>query len=445
MALTSGKATVRDLRRVNRAAVLQALFQEGPLNRPALAQLTRLSSGSITNVTGALLEEGLVFEAGLEDSDGGRPRALLRVNPDFGAVVGVELGETRVRVDAFDLAMEVVSAANVEAHPQHHEPAMILGRVVDTVDKMRQRLARDGRRLLGVGIAVPGIVGHHDGGPRVHAPNIGWRDVPLGPVAERLGLPVFADNGAKAFGQAEMWLGAGKGSRNAVVVLWGTGVGAAIFTNGAVYRGATSSAGEWGHTAIVAGGKPCRCGAAGCIEAYVGGRALLAEWYRTDPAAVPLPDPDSEDWLDHFIGAARSNLLSAAALDSVAMSFGVGVANLVNLFNPEKVIIGGWVGTKLAPVLLEKVRQTVDRQALEYTASRVSIEVGQFGEDAVALGASMLVVDELLSTGGSLRAPTPARRHRANSAGPVAGAPPQGSPARSARQASTGRGQVGRC
>ncbi len=412
MALTSGKATVRDLRRINRAAVLQRLFQDGPLNRLVLAQLTGLSSGSITNVSAALLEEGLVSEAGQEESDGGRPRALLQVNPDFGAVLGVELGETRVRVDAFDLGLQVVGAEDVPVHPQQHSPDVTLGHVVQVVDKLRQRLADEGRRLLGIGMAVPGIVGRHDDQLWVHAPNIGWHDVALDPVAERLGLPLFADNGAKALGQAEMWLGAAKGCRHAAVLLWGTGVGAAIFTKGALYEGATSSAVEWGHTAIVAGGKPCRCGAAGCIEAYVGGRALLAEWYRTDPAATPLADPDSEDWLDRFIGAGRSNVLSSASIDSVAVFFGVGVANLVNLFNPEKVVIGGWVGVKLAPVLLDRIRQVVDSQALDYTASRVGIEVGRFGADAVALGASMLVVDDILSSGGMIRAVAPMRRHR---------------------------------
>lgn len=412
MALTSKKATVRDLRRVNRAAVLQRLFQAGHLNRLALAQLTGLSGGSITNVTAELLEEGLVSEAGLEDSDGGRPRALLQVNPDFGAVVGVELGETRIRVEAFDMSMKVVGTADVPVHPQQHEAATTLYEVAEAVDELRRRLAKDGRRVLGVGMAVPGIVGHQDGQLRVHAPNIGWYDVALDPVAQRLGLPLFADNGAKAMGQAEMWLGAGRGTMHAVVVLWGTGVGAAIFTNGTVYRGATSSAGEWGHTTILVGGKPCRCGASGCIEAYVGGRALLAEWYRTDPAANPLPDPDSEDWLDRFVESTRTNVLSAAALDSVAVSFGIGVANLVNLFNPEVVVIGGWLGVKLAPVLLERIRQTVESQALSYTSSRVRIKVGHFGADAVALGASMLVVDELLSSGGTLRPPAAARRHQ---------------------------------
>src|SRR5580658_6603871 len=114
-------ATVRDLRRVNRGAVLRRLFLQGSLNRVALAQLTGLSSGSVTNVTAALLEEGLIAEVGLEESDGGRPRVLLEVNPEFGSVIGVEVGETNIRVEAFDLRMEVIAEADVSLHPQHHE------------------------------------------------------------------------------------------------------------------------------------------------------------------------------------------------------------------------------------------------------------------------------------------------------------------------------------
>jgi predicted NBD/HSP70 family sugar kinase len=393
---------VRDLRRVNRGAVLRRLFLQGSLNRVSLAQLTGLSSGSVTNVTAALLEEGLIAEVGLEESDGGRPRVLLEVNPDFASVIGVEVGETLIRVEAFDMQMRVVAAAEVALHPQHHDAEVVIEQIIVAIEKLQAQFGEEGRRLIGVGVAVPGIVAQHEGESRVHAPNIGWRDVPLeAMVRQRVGLPVFADNGAKALGQAEMWLGAGRGTSHAIVVLWGTGVGAAIFTNGALYRGSASSAGEWGHTSIMAGGKPCRCGGAGCVEAYIGAGALLEEWYRTDPSAYPLSDPDSEEWLEPFVAAATSNEEAAAALDQAATYLGVGAANLANLFNPEKIILGGWLGLKLGPSMLARVREAVHDQALEYTASRVSIEVGQLGAEAVALGASTLVVDQLLANGGT--------------------------------------------
>lgn len=395
------RATVRDLRRVNRTAVLRRLFMDGPLNRVGLAQLTGLSSGSVTNVTSALLEEGLISEVGFEESDGGRPRVMLEVNPAFGGSIGVEVGETRIRVEGFDMKMDVITGAEVALHPQHHDADVVLKEIAAAAEKIKSEFQSDGRRLLGVGVAVPGIVDHNNGDARAHAPNIGWRAVPVEEMMrKRLNVPVFAENGAKALGQAEMWLGAGRGASHAIVALWGTGVGAAIFTNGSLYRGSASSAGEWGHTCLVVGGKRCRCGAQGCLEAYIGASALLEEWYRTDPNAKRLVDPDSEGWAKSFLSAAESVEPARAALDQAAFYFGVGAANLVNLFNPERIIVGGWLGLDLGPAILGRIRQVVDDQALEYTAQRVTIEVGELGPEAVALGASTLVIDELLANGG---------------------------------------------
>ena len=148
------------------------------------------------------------------------------------------------------------------------------------------------------------------------------------------------------------------------------------------------------------GDKRCRCGGAGCVEAYIGAAALLEEWHRTDPSASAPSDPDSEEWVDRFLEAAKVNKAAEAALEQAALYVGTAAANLVNLFNPEKIIIGGWLGLKLGPPLLAQIRKAVRDQALEYTASRVSIEVGQLGAEAVALGACTLVVDELLANGG---------------------------------------------
>ena len=380
--------------------MLWPLFLEGPLNRVLLARMTGLSSGTITNVVAALLEEGLVAEVGLEESDGGRPRVLLQVNPEFGATVGVEVGETGIRVEGFDMRMRVAGVADVDLHPMLHDAPTTIEQIARAVEKLQAQFEAEGRRLLGVGIAVPGIVDHREGEGRVHAPNIGWRDVPLEAlVREQVGVPVFAENGAKALGQAEMWLGAGRGARHAVVTLWGTGVGAAIFTNGTIYRGAASSAGEWGHTSVVVGGKACRCGGSGCLEAYIGAVAMLQDWTRADPSVEPPADPDAEDWADRLLEAA-GGAAAAGVLERAATYFGVGAANLANLFNPERIIIGGWLGCKFGPLLLDRIRKTVAEQALEYTANRVAIEVGQLGPEAIALGASTLVVDALLSNGG---------------------------------------------
>jgi predicted NBD/HSP70 family sugar kinase len=398
--LAKSRATVRDLRRLNRAAVLRLLFLQGPLNRVVLARLTGLSSASVTNVVGDLLEEQLVMEVGTEESDGGRPRILLKVNPDFGAVIGVDVGETKIRVEGFDLAMRELTGVDVGLHPQEHEAAVIMDRIGFAVRELQQRLESEGHRVLGVGVAVPGVV-EHQRADSVYAPGIGWHAVPVGPLLRKaVELPLFVENGAKTLGQAEMWLGAARGAQHAVITLWGTGVGAAVFVDGRLYRGAASSAGEWGHTNLVVDGRRCRCGAVGCLEAYIGAEALVSEWAAADNSVVLPAEFDQEVWIQRLLRAASEDESAAAVLDRTATYFGTAVANLVNLFNPERIIVGGWAGLALGPALLPKIREVVAAQALDYPATRVSVDIARVRGDAVALGASTLVVEELLASGG---------------------------------------------
>ena len=399
--MTTMRTTARDLRRANRAAVLRPLLLEGPQYRLGLARRTGLSTATVTNVVSELLDEALVVEAGVEESKGGRPRVLLRANPDFGVVIGVDVGETGLRVEAFDLALAKVADRQVPALPQEQDVNAIVEAAAAAIEDLRSKLEGEGRRILGIGVGVPGVV-EHDREEHVHAPSVGWEAVPLGALfRERVDLPIAIENGAKTLGRAEMWLGAGRGYRHAVVTLWATGVGAAIFVDGSLYYGAASSAGEWGHTNVVVGGERCRCGAAGCLEVAIGAEALLRAWARSD-TSVSLPAQlDQTEWIDRLADAAGDGA-AAEVLKGAATTFGTAAANLVNLFNPELIVVSGWVGLRLGPLLLPRIREVVAEQALDYAAARVSVELGQLGNDAVALGASTLVLETLLAAGGRL-------------------------------------------
>ena len=397
----NSRITVRDLRRGNRSAVLRPLLLDGPLNRVALSRLTGLSSASVTNVIAELLEERLVVETGTEESDGGRPPIQLNVNPDFGVVIGVDIGETGVRIEAFDLGLRMLCGEVVPIDPIRPMVDEVVAGIADSVRKIVREINAEGR-VIGVGVGVPGIVSGPAAQASVHAPNIGWADVPLsGLLSEALAMPVFIDNCAKTFGQAEMWFGAGRGARDAVVTLLGTGIGAAIFTRGQVFRGVSSSAGEWGHTCIVVNGRRCRCGGRGCVEAYVGAYALVEQW--TDGSGAKSGATDEEALIDELIHAAEKEADATKILDEAAEAVGVGFSNLVNLFNPERIIIGGWLGLRLGPLLLPRIKEVLSEQALAYPSARVSIQLSELGRDAVALGASTLVLDDLVSRGGKPR------------------------------------------
>jgi len=272
------RRTVRDLRRHNRSVLLSSLYLGEPQSRQDLGRSSGLSQGTVSNVVGELIEEGLVVEAGLVDSDGGRPRTLLRVNPGYTHVVGVDVGETGTRVEVFDLAMRPLATSYHPLPSARPDPAAVVAQIHEGLGEVLREAAVPTDEVLGIGVGVFGTVAQGLEAT-VHAQTIGWEAVPLERML-RVGtaLPIYLENGAKTLGQAELWFGAGRGVQHAVITLVGSGVGAAVISNGAITRGVTSSAGEWGHTCIVFDGRPCRCGSRGCLEAYVGAEAVLDRW-----------------------------------------------------------------------------------------------------------------------------------------------------------------------
>ncbi|MEC3998310.1 ROK family transcriptional regulator [Actinacidiphila sp. DG2A-62] len=390
-----GRTTTRDLRRRNRAAVLTRLYLHGPASRFDLQRATGLSSATVSNVVSDLVADGLVAEAGLLDSDGGRPRTLLRVRPEHARVAGVDIGETHVQVGLFDWTLETVATATYPIAAGPPDPAVLAGLVTAGVEEVTAKAGADPGGLLGVGVGVPGAV-LPDG--VVHAPTFGWSGVPFGALLRpRLAAPLRLDNCARTLGQAEMWRGAARGARRAVVALLAVGVGAAVATGSS--GGVTSAVSEWGHTVVEAGGAPCRCGSRGCLEAYIGAEAVLAH-YRRLPGARNLGPGDPERRIAALLADAAAPGPAADTVARTAEYLGIGIANLVNLLGPDRIVLSGWLGAALGPAALPAVRDAMRRHALDHLAGGTAVELGRLGPDAVALGAATLPVHEVLTHGG---------------------------------------------
>ncbi|MFB9662626.1 ROK family protein [Glycomyces mayteni] len=383
------RMTTRDLKLGNRMRLLRTLYFEGPLTRRDLAPATDLSTATVSNVTTELISEGIVREAGKVDSDGGRPHILLEVDPGHALVVGVDVGETHVQVELLDLKLDPRAAAKYELEAGRHDPATVIDRIAAGVEEVLA--AAGGVPVLGVGVGMPGIVEYGPDGI-VHAQAFGWDAVPLGRLlAERLGpLPVHVENGAMTMGQAELWFGAGKGASNAIIALIGSGVGSCVVADGALYRGAGSSAGEWGHTTMRVDGRRCRCGSRGCLEAYVGAEGVL-DRFLAATGAVDLGGGEE---------AALERLLddpaAADVIDETVRYLGAGLADLLNLFNPELVVIGGWAGHLLAARRLADITAATGEYALKQPFATARIAPGLLGPDAVAKGAATPVIAQFL-------------------------------------------------
>ena len=391
-------STVHGLRRENRARALWDLFLNGPGSRQRIGAGAGVSPGTVSNVLGELMADGLVLESGLVPSTGGRPSTIVQVNPEFAYVIGVDVGESSVLVELFDLAMQVRATHRSPTELARLDPADVVAQVVAGIEAvLAAGIAEDD--VLGVGIGVPGLV-EHSPLAVVHAQSVGWDAVPLeAMLRERTRLPLALDNGAKLLGQAEHWFGAARGAADVVVVLIGHGLGTSIFTSGSSAREPMGTAGEWGHTAVVVDGRLCRCGAHGCLEAYVGAESLVARYDELRGAAAEGPQ-DLEARTAELLAAAGSDPAAAQVLDEVVRYLGAGIGNLVNVFSPRRVVLGGWLGRQLAELRMAEISEAASHNALRTPFRDVELLRADLGADAVAMGAATLPVARFLSSGG---------------------------------------------
>jgi predicted NBD/HSP70 family sugar kinase len=313
-------------------------------------------------------------------------------------VVGVDIGETHVQVGLFDWTLATLATATCPMQDDpagRPDPAVLAGLVLAGVEEVTATAGVEPAALLGIGVGVPGAV-LADG--VVHAPTLGWSGVPFGGLlSPHLPAPLHMDNCARTLGQAEMWRGGGRGAERAIVALLAVGVGAAVATGSP--SGVTSTTSEWGHTVVEAGGAPCRCGSFGCLEAYVGAEAILRH-YESLPQARALTATGAEDRIAELVAAAAGPGPAADTVRWAAEYLGIGIANLVNLLSPDRVILSGWLSMSLGPALLPAALDAMRRHSLDYMRAATRLELGRLGQEAVALGAATLPVHELLTAGG---------------------------------------------
>ena len=396
--MTSGPSlqTPRDLRRVNQQYLLRLIYFHGPISRLDLSERSGLSPATVTNLVGNMLEQGVVIPAGFEESQGGRPREALVINPDYGRFIGVEVAETRIYTELFDIKLKPLGAVRLEISPDENQPETIIDYIVESIMQVKVGVLNE--NIIGAGIGLPGIV-DPVGGVSVFAPNWGWRNVPLlAALRDRLDINFLLDNGKQALALAEARFGAGAGCNDLAVLLIGTGIGAGIFTNGNLMRGVTNSAGEWGHTCIDANGPPCRCGSRGCVETFVGGPGIIRHLKEVAPDSDFLQQPSQEAIVRALRDAGlEGDPVAVRVLDDVTYYLGVGLANLINMVNPQRIVIGGWCGELLNPYVLPRLKKAVEPYALDVPYRKAEFHPVRLEGVGISVGAASLVLETFLS------------------------------------------------
>ncbi|UWP85116.1 ROK family protein [Dactylosporangium fulvum] len=386
-------STVTTLRQRNRALVLKHVILAQQTTRAAIARDSGLSTASAANLVADLINDGLVEERGSVSSKGGRPIALIGPRAESAVTIGADIGERGVAVEMFDLAMNRIDR-EFRGGAEEESPEKIGVDLQDALEALRDRNAARWPTLLGIGLGLPGLVEvGADGRQMLYAQSLGWPPVPVASLCD-VGTPVLAENGAKMQTRAELWFGNARGASHALVALLGRGVGIGVVTDGRLMQGSHSSAGEWGHTVVERGGRVCRCGNRGCVEAYVGADAILDAWRRTGATF------EGTGWraIGELITAAGAGDPAASAIvDDVVDCLGAALGGMVNLTGPERIVIGGWVGLRLMESLSDRIGASIRRHSLARPAGQFRLLGAAFGGDAVATGSALLPLEAMIA------------------------------------------------
>ncbi|WP_254205315.1 ROK family transcriptional regulator [Nocardia alni] len=387
--------TARDIRRRNRFAVLQAVYAAaGHISRQEIAEATGLSFATVGNMIAELLDVGVLAELGYDAASVGRPRARLAVNPARGMLVGIDLAETAIHFDLFDLTMSVLRSVEIPVAPNACRPQDVVPLIVRGIHELT---GDDAAEVLGVGLSVPGPV-EPEGGVSVFSPYWDWHDIPLKSLLQQhLTHPLYLDNPLKTSTVAELWFGAGRDVDDLIVLTLRAGVGIGVVVDGVLYRGVTNSAGEWGHTTVVLDGRECRCGRKGCVEAYVSTPGIVATLRERDPHSALL-DPDDATTLTAIAEAAtRGDVVARTVIETTGRYLGVAVANLVNLFNPRTMVFGDLVANLLGDPLLTATRRVAAEHAMAAPFDAVTLQLSTLPHNPASLGAATLALEGFLA------------------------------------------------
>ncbi len=377
----------------NDCLVLNTIRHQGPISRADIAKATNLTAPAITYITNKLLDSGIVTEHTIGQSSGGRRPILLAINPDTLNVLVIHISSNRLRGYLVDGELNVISEKEYSVQKMAKDD--ILELMLSTILDLKKDAKTD---ILGIGVVVHGPVQSKEG-ISLFAPNLGWRNVPIKYIVEeKIGIPTFVENDVRAMAIGEFYYGSASDIENMVFLKVGYGIGSAIFIDGKLYRGCGDSAGEIGHTTIDVGGPLCSCGNYGCLEAVASENALVKSMIKSikegrSSMVQEMAGGNLEDITPEMIyeAAEKNDNLAGRFLRQTARYLGIGIANAINTFNPELLVIGGGI-VKAKSSIEKTMLDTVKDRCLENSFNQCKIEFSQMGEIATIKGAADVVM-----------------------------------------------------
>lgn len=384
------KELIKDINRFN---VLNIIREKHPISRTEIAKQCELGVSTLTYIIEDLSKQGLILEVGESSSTGGRRAKLIEFNKNYGSTISVKIEETRLLVALTNMDAEIIDVNEI-SFPKNSTPEMVVNLIENQVTTILQANNKDFTNLFGVGVLSSGLVNRHEG-IIIRSTMLGWTNVPIAKMLEeRLkGIRIFVDKNINGYTLAEIWKGEGKENNDFLVVSVGAGLGLSAVLGRKIYYGSIGGAGEFGHTTISIEGYPCHCGQNGCLEMYASefyfknkGKELLDKYPETKLKSFQFSEVAKL--------AEKGDELANRLLNEMSYYLGYGIRNLINTFNPDKIVLAG-EGMKYSHLFLEKVKETSDDNFFSKVEIHTRVVPSKLKDDAWLIGGALLAINHI--------------------------------------------------
>lgn len=373
------------MKSVNKSIILNKIRTDAPISRAQIAKETKLTPPTVSSNVKELIDQGIVKESKLGESQGGRKPTMLLINNQGFYIVGVDAGPEMIECILTDLSGKIIIRTSSKL-TMPLTNAQFLFILKNCIRDCITNDSNTSKKIIGIGVAMHGVV-DIESGISLFAPILGLTNIPIKEELEKeFKLKVKVENDARAMALGESWFGDHGELTSMLVVNIGRGVGAGLVIDGRLYHGAQDIAGEVGHMTIDLHGEICECGNRGCLQTFITGPAMARR-------AMKGMSPDSITAEKVYKLAIGGNEEFATILKETGRVIGIGLTNLIHIINPQKIVLGGGV-TKAKELIFPVVLKTIEECALTPRAKQTEVTITKLGDDATLIGAvSLLLVD----------------------------------------------------
>ena len=387
------------LKNINRKIVLKVIHDAGTLSRVEIKNILKKDGKTVTNITNSLLKDGLLVTNGYSSYTGGRRRELLTINSNYGYIIGIHLGVNHLRGVVTDFNHNILVREKIPISPSESK-IKIISRINKILKHLINRADIPNSKILGIGFIANGFYDNESGEWLLSVNNLNWKNVPIRKIlTKQCDVPVYLEDVTNLMAIIENNFGEAKNKRDYIFLDIGMGVGCGIIYDNHLLRGSTNIAGEFGHTIVVPNGELCSCGNRGCLETVASGWAIIKEIKKkilsgAKSQIIDLCEGDLENIeIDMvFQSFIEGDTLAIEVLDSASEYLSIGIANLINLFNPELIVFGGHIAT-LGDYYMKIIKNKIQKYAIPKAFTSTKIIISSHDEDDAVLGATALVRD----------------------------------------------------